>query len=58
MRNFKLHKEKKSIEERAVELSNQLVEEEEKAKQVGKQRSRAEGQLHALEQELQKEKQV
>lgn len=41
-----------------MQLSNHLLEEEEKAKFVGKQRSRIEMQLQEQEQELKKEKQV
>lgn len=41
-----------------MQLSNHLLEEEEKAKHVGKQRSRVEMQLIEQEQELKKEKQV
>lgn len=44
------------MEDRTTQLSKQVLEEEEKAKHVGKQRSRLEGQFHDLEQELQKEK--
>lgn len=55
---FQLVKEKKNIEERAAQLTNHLLEEEERAKHVGKQRSRIEMQLQEQEQELKKEKQV
>jgi hypothetical protein len=55
---LQLLKEKKFMEERTAELTSKLTEEEDKAKHVGKQRSKFESQLQEVEDQLEKEKLV
>ncbi|KAH3876135.1 hypothetical protein DPMN_039417 [Dreissena polymorpha] len=56
--NQKLTKEKRSLEERLAEVSSSLVKEEEKAKQLGKLKTKYEAIIADLEDRLRKEQQV
>ena len=56
--NQKLLKEKKNLEERLSENSSALVEEEEKAKQLGKLKNKYEQIIADLEERLRKETHV
>lgn len=56
--NSKLIKEKKSLEERLSEANAQIVEEEEKSKQLGKLKNKYEAIIADLEERLRKEIQV
>ncbi len=51
-------KEKKNLEERALELAAKLIEEEDKSKMVNKQRTKFETQMQEAEDQLNKEKLV
>lgn len=56
--NAKLLKEKKVLEERLSEANAQIVEEEEKSKQLGKLKNKYEAIIADLEERLRKEQQV
>ena len=56
--NSKLIKEKRSLEERLSEAMSQIVEEEEKSKQLGKLKNKYEAIISDLEERLRKEQQV
>ena len=56
--NQKLSKERRFLEERVSEMQTQLVEEEEKSKQMTKLKNKYEQIIKALEEKLRKEQQV